>query len=119
MTNNSGFGLVVRFTAKGKKEAEEFEDAAKGMLEKMQGHHKEKGTLVYSIHSVPGEPLVRVFYELYKNRAAHKSHLDTDHFRELKTKYIESGTHLKEFGGCIITSLGMVEHQGLPKIPSS
>ena len=34
----------------------------------------EPDTLVYVIHSVPGAPLQRIFYEIYRNRAAFDAH---------------------------------------------
>lgn len=106
------FGLVVRFTAVSDNAAGAFDQLANGMLDKIKTSPDETGTLVYSIHSVPQEPRVRVFYELYESRQAHKKHLETQHFKEFE--YMTKSL-LKEFGGCVITDLGMVADKGLPK----
>lgn len=34
----------------------------------------EAGTLVYAVHKVKGQPLQRIFYELYRDRAAFDAH---------------------------------------------
>ena len=34
----------------------------------------EPGTLVYQPYTVEGEPLARIFYEVYRDRAAHADH---------------------------------------------
>jgi len=39
----------------------------------------EPGTLAYVVHKVPDEPLVRVFYELYADRAAFDAHEEQPH----------------------------------------
>ena len=35
---------------------------------------EEPGTLVYTPHLVEGEPLARLFYEVYRDRDAHRDH---------------------------------------------
>ena len=35
---------------------------------------EEPGTLVYTPHLVDGEPLARLFYEVYRDRDAHRAH---------------------------------------------
>lgn len=35
---------------------------------------EEAGTLVYTPHHVEGEPLARLFYEVYADREAHRAH---------------------------------------------
>ena len=42
----------------------------------------EPGTLVYASHAVPGRPLVRTFYELYRDRTAFEAHEAHTHVRE-------------------------------------
>ena len=40
---------------------------------------REPGTLVYATHRVEGEPLARVFYEVYRDRDAFEAHEVADH----------------------------------------
>lgn len=67
-----GFGLVVRFTCKDQASAEAFDRLVAQTVEKIRAH--EPGTLVYAVHEVEGQPLQRIFYELYANRAAFDAH---------------------------------------------
>jgi len=73
-----GFGLVVRFTARDAGAAEAFDSLA---AETLEGIKREPGTLVYVNHAVPDEPNVRVFYELYADRAAFDAHEAQPHTR--------------------------------------
>ena len=41
----------------------------------------EPGTLVYAVHTVEGQPLQRIFYELYRDRAAFDAHEQQEHTR--------------------------------------
>jgi quinol monooxygenase YgiN len=70
--------LVVRFTVR--PGAEESFDAlvaatAAGIRE------SEPGTLIYACHTVQGEPRQRIFYELYRDRAAFDAHEASGHTR--------------------------------------
>ena len=47
----------------------------------MEIERLEPGTLAYVVHSVPGEPLTRVFYELYADRAAFDVHEEQPHIK--------------------------------------
>ena len=68
---SGGFGLVVRF---------ELRDGAAAGFDALVARTlpgieaDEPGTLAYVVHTVPGEPAVRVFYELYTDRAAFEEH---------------------------------------------
>jgi quinol monooxygenase YgiN len=66
-----GFGLVVRFRLAAGHE-ERFDELVAATLAGIRDH--EPGTLVYASHAVEGEPGVRVFYELYRDRAAFEAH---------------------------------------------
>ncbi|KWX01989.1 antibiotic biosynthesis monooxygenase [Carbonactinospora thermoautotrophica] len=67
-----GFGLVVRFTCKDQASAEAFDRLVAQTVEKIRAH--EPGTLIYAVHEVEGQPLQRIFYELYRDRAAFEAH---------------------------------------------
>ncbi|MFI2072427.1 MULTISPECIES: putative quinol monooxygenase [Streptomyces] len=75
----AGFGLVVRFTLRDAEAAEGFDELVSRTLEGIR--RQEHGTVVYVNHSVPGEPNVRLFYELYEDRAAFDAHEQQPHVR--------------------------------------
>lgn len=77
---SEGFGLVVRFSLRDQEAATAFDELCAGTLEGIQS--AEPGTLTYVVHVPEGEPLVRVFYELYTDRAAFEAHEAQSH-----TKY--------------------------------
>ncbi|MET7751709.1 antibiotic biosynthesis monooxygenase, partial [Micromonospora sp. NPDC005367] len=66
------FALVVRFDLKDEDAAAGFDRLAAETLPGIQ--QDEPGTLVYATHRVEGEPLARVFYEVYRDRAAFDAH---------------------------------------------
>jgi len=72
------FGLVVRFTLKDGAAAD-FDRLVEVTVPEI--HRYEPGTLVYAVHQVEGEPNTRVFYELYRDRAAFDDHERQDHTR--------------------------------------
>jgi quinol monooxygenase YgiN len=67
-----GFGLIVRFRLRDGQAASGFDELVARTVPEIERH--EPGTLAYVVHSVPDEPLVRVFYELYADRAAFDAH---------------------------------------------
>ena len=69
---SEGFGLVVRFTLRDEGAATAFDDLCTETLEGIKAH--EPGTLAYVTHVPEREPLIRVFYELYADRAAFETH---------------------------------------------
>jgi quinol monooxygenase YgiN len=83
------FALVVRFTVRPGSEAA-FDalvaETATGIRE------REPGTLVYACHHVEGQPRQRIFYELYRNRAAFDAHEASDHTR----RFLDGRTALLE-----------------------
>jgi quinol monooxygenase YgiN len=71
------FGLVVRFTCKDQESAEAFDRLVDETLEGIK--EREPGTLIYVSHLVEGQPLLRIFYELYADRAAFDAHEEQEH----------------------------------------
>ncbi len=72
------FALVARFTVRpGSEEAFDrlTEETASGIRE------REYDTLIYACHRVEGQPRQRIFYELYRNRAAFEQHESQEHVR--------------------------------------
>ncbi|CAL9398735.1 putative quinol monooxygenase [Streptomyces sp. enrichment culture] len=63
---SEGYGLVVRFTLRDQHAAEAFDALCARTLDGIRA--SEPGTLAYVVHRPEGEPLVRVFYELYADR---------------------------------------------------
>ncbi|GLW30753.1 putative quinol monooxygenase [Actinoplanes regularis] len=72
-----GFGLVVRFELRDEVAVTGFDDLVARTTPEIE--RLEPGTLAYVVHSVPAEPLVRVFYELYADRAAFDFHEEQPH----------------------------------------
>lgn len=85
------YALVVRFDLKDNDSATAFDE-----LVKLTGQGitaREPGTLVYVTHQVEGAPLARVFYEVYRDRAAFEEHERQPHtmrFLAEREKYIAS-----------------------------
>ena len=72
------FALVVRFTVRPGAE-EQFDQLVADTAEGIRA--SEPGTLVYACHHVDGEPRQRIFYELYRDRAAFDAHEQSPHTR--------------------------------------
>ena len=66
------FGLCVRFTCKDEASAEAYDRLVAETIEAIKTD--EPGTLVYASHLVDGQPLQRIFYELYRDKAAFDAH---------------------------------------------
>lgn len=66
------FALVVRFELPDAAAAQAFDELTAQAVPLIRAY--EPGTLVYEPHSVDGEPLARVFYEVYRDREAHAEH---------------------------------------------
>ncbi|MEO3811459.1 antibiotic biosynthesis monooxygenase [Sphaerisporangium sp. B11E5] len=73
------FGLMVRFTCKDEASAAAFDQLVGETIEKIR--EEEPGTLVYASHLVEGQPLQRIFYELYRDRSAFDAHEEQEHTR--------------------------------------
>lgn len=85
----TGFGLVVRFTARHEEAVAAFDALVEDALEGIRAH--EPGTLVYVSHADVDDPLVRVFYELYEDRAAfdrHEQQAHVRHFLAAREQYL-------------------------------
>jgi quinol monooxygenase YgiN len=73
------FGLLVRFTCKGEAAAAAFDELVARTGERIRAD--EPGTVIYTVHRVGGRPLERVFYELYRDKAAFEEHESKDYVR--------------------------------------
>jgi quinol monooxygenase YgiN len=85
------FGLCVRFTCKDQASAEAYDKLVAETIEAIKAN--EPGTLVYASHLVDGRPLQRIFYELYKDKAAFEAHEAASHTRrylDQRGKYLAS-----------------------------
>ena len=72
------FALVVRFTVRPEAETA-FDDLV--TLTTSAIREREPGTLVYACHLVNDAPHERIFYELYRDRAAFDSHEEQPHVK--------------------------------------
>jgi quinol monooxygenase YgiN len=76
--DSAPFALVVRFTVRpGSEEAFDALTAATTTAIRAS----EPGTLVYACHRVDQAPQQRIFYELYRDRAAFDAHEEQPHVR--------------------------------------
>jgi quinol monooxygenase YgiN len=73
------FGLSVRFTCRDAESAAGFDRLVAETVPEIRQH--EPGTLVYAVHTVEGQPLQRIFYELYRDRSAFEAHETQPHTR--------------------------------------
>jgi quinol monooxygenase YgiN len=73
------FGLCVRFTCKDEASAKAYDRLVAETIEGIKAN--EPGTLVYASHRVEGQPLQRIFYELYRDKAAFEAHEAAPHTR--------------------------------------
>jgi quinol monooxygenase YgiN len=88
---SEAFGLVVRFTIRAGHE-QQFDDLVAATVAEIAG--REPGTLLYLTHTVEGEPLTRIFYELYRDRAAFEAHETQAHVRHFLA---ERDHHVERF----------------------
>lgn len=73
------FALVARFTVRPGHESD-FDKLAARTVAGTRAH--EPGTLVYAVHAVDGAPRERIFYELYRDKAAFGEHEAQPHTRQ-------------------------------------
>ena len=66
------FALVVRFDLPDASAARAFDELTATAVPLIRAH--EPGTLVYEPYAIEGEPLARLFYEVYRDRDAHAEH---------------------------------------------
>ncbi|EGJ72725.1 hypothetical protein STTU_p0112 (plasmid) [Streptomyces sp. Tu6071] len=97
----SGYALVVRFTTRDADSAKKFDALVSRTLE---GIRYEPGTLAYVVHVPEGEPLVRVFYELYASYDAFQIHEAQPHTQRMlseREQYLDGSevTFLNELMG--------------------
>ena len=71
--------LSVRFTCKDEASAAAYDQLVADTVAAIRAN--EPGTLIYAVHRVDGEPLQRVFYELYTDQAAFEAHEAAPHTR--------------------------------------
>jgi quinol monooxygenase YgiN len=73
------FALNVRFRCLDTESAAGFDQLVAQTVPEIRS--REAGTLVYAVHTVEGKPLERIFYELYRDRAAFDEHEDQPHIK--------------------------------------
>jgi quinol monooxygenase YgiN len=69
--------LVVRFDLPDEASATRFDQLTAEAVAQIRS--KEPGTLLYITHVVAGEPLSRLFYEVYADEAAFQRHEEAQH----------------------------------------
>lgn len=86
----TAYGLIVRFELR-----RGHEEAFDALVAEVVPHiaSDEPGTILYLTHRVDEEPRTRVFYELYRDRAAFDEHESRPHVRaflEARAEHVES-----------------------------
>jgi quinol monooxygenase YgiN len=71
------FALVVRFDCRDEAAAARFDELTAAAVQQIAAN--EPGTLLYATHTVDGDPLARVFYEVYRDREAFDDHEAAEH----------------------------------------
>ena len=91
------YALVVRFDIRDEEGAREFDALTARAVEEITA--KEPGTLVYATHAIEGEPLARVFYEVYRDRDAFQAHEEAQHVKDFHAAKnpLLAGEHRVEF----------------------
>ena len=74
------FALVVRFDCRDDAAAARFDELTAVAVRQIT--EREPGTLLYATSAVEGEPLARVFYEVYRDREAFRAHEEAEHVRQ-------------------------------------
>ncbi|MFJ9552142.1 putative quinol monooxygenase [Streptomyces erythrochromogenes] len=78
----------MRFSLKDDECARQFDVLAEETTQEVRA---ERGALVHAVHAPAGQPLLRVLYELYVNRAAFDTHEEQAHnryFVEAREQYL-------------------------------
>lgn len=70
-------GLVVRFDLPDEESARRFDELTAEAVAQITA--SEPGTLLYLTHVIAGEPLARLFYEVYADDAAFQAHEEARH----------------------------------------
>ena len=78
------FALVVRFECRDVAAAERFDELTAEVVREIAAN--EPGTLTYATHAVEGEPLARIFYEVYRDRDAFQAHENAEHVRRFHAR---------------------------------
>jgi quinol monooxygenase YgiN len=103
------FGLVVRFNLKAGT-GEPFDALTRDVVAATK--EAEPGTLIYACHAVEGDADARIFYELYRDRAAFEDHERQEHvnrFHERKAQYLAGEPRVEFFS--LQVSKGVPEPQ--------
>jgi quinol monooxygenase YgiN len=105
-------GLVVRFTLR-PGEAEAFDRLVRTTVDEIKTH--EPDTLIYACHTVPAEPQQRIFYELYRNRAAFEAHEQQPHVKAFLAQREQYVANLEVDFLALATAKGVDLHNQAPE----
>ncbi|MGP3690610.1 putative quinol monooxygenase [Streptomyces sp. IBSNAI002] len=86
------FSLIARFTLASEAAARGFDALAVELASEVL--RSEPGVLTYLCHAVADDPLVRVFYEVYRDREAFEAHQATVHAKRFFAAYEQYASHL-------------------------
>ena len=83
------FALVVRFDLRPGSE-DDFDRLTADTVARIRT--EEPGTLLYLCHAVQGAPSARIFYELYRDRAAFEAHEQQPHVKAFLAERVRHTT---------------------------
>ena len=72
--------MVIRYDLTDEAAATRFDELAAALVAQIAAH--EPRTTLYAFHTVDGEPLTRLLYELYPDQEAFQAHQDAGYFKE-------------------------------------
>src|SRR5256885_16573223 len=73
------YALAVRFDVRDEEAVAQFDALARDLVEQIAAN--EPGTLLYTVHTIEGEPLARLFYEVYADADAFQTHQDAEYVK--------------------------------------
>ncbi|TML28163.1 MAG: antibiotic biosynthesis monooxygenase [Actinobacteria bacterium] len=77
------YALAVRFDVRDEEADAQFDALARNLVEQIEAN--EPGTLLYATHTIEGEPLARLFYEVYADEDAFQAHQDAEYVKAFLT----------------------------------
>ncbi|MFF0789357.1 putative quinol monooxygenase [Streptomyces spiralis] len=80
------YAVVARFEVR-PEAVEEFDALARWRI--TEAARNEPGLVAYAVHRVDGEPLARVFYEIYRDREAFREHRATPQTAEFLARHAQ------------------------------
>lgn len=112
------YAVVARFDLKAEHE-DEFDALAAWRISQASAH--EPGLVGYAVHRIDGEPLARVFYEIYRDEAAFRQHRATEQtalFGARHVPFVQGPPRIERLE-VLFSANALAAEPGGPAIPST